>query len=226
MKLLKKLNFKFFTAPEECKRRVVKTEDDDAEAEMDIEEDTTPVSDAVDGDIAVEQEVDSMDGVQKLDSDDKANAETTPTTAQSVSRPSLQLSLPSSPPSPTQSPSAPSVEIKGGNTPFPVPSQQLSPSLTSPKTSPAGPAPEINGTGPTTMINTPGFHFPGQSNGTSEMGSSSFNQYLCDFSLTSNNLSAFPAHSATTSMNMSQDFWFCNGELNRSTFSQGGQVLY
>jgi hypothetical protein len=75
-----------------------------------------------------------------------------------------------------------------------------------------------------------GFNFPVEHgfNGTQVQGSSNLNPYSSEISLSSNNWSAFQAQSATSSLNLSNDFWFPNAEVNPSisTFSEGTLLFF
>ena len=180
-------------------------------ADDESEQDSGVVEHAVSTDIEVQQVGENklpegvMDGVQIPD--DKSNAETTPETPSSL---------------PTRYPSAPSVTIK--NLPHPGPS----PSLALEIGASTAQSTESNGSilCPTaaTTNNAPGqpgfIFFPEETTGSLEFRSS-FNPYLCNFDQTTNNWGAFQAQS---SMNLTNGFWFGNGEANPSdlTLSQGG----
>ena len=180
-------------------------------ADDESEQDSGVVEHAVSTDIEVQQVGENklpegvMDGVQIPD--DKSNAETTPETPSSL---------------PTQYPSAPSVTIKNPPHPGPSPSLALEIGASTPQST------ESTGNGsilcPTaaTTNNAPGqlgFVFPEETTGSLEFRSS-FNPYLCNFDQTTNNWGAFQAQS---SMNLTNGFWFGEGEANSSdlTLSQG-----
>ena len=231
-RVLKKIILR--TAPEECKRRIVKQEDEDAlgEAELGLEDLTAVTDDRTSGDSidngkirrenaddeseqdsgVVEHAVSTDIEVQQVGEytlpegaivgvqipDDKSNAETTPKTPSSL---------------PTEYPSAPSVTINNPPHPGPSPSLALEIGASTAQST------ESNGSNlcPTaaTTNNTPGqlgFVFPEETKGTLEIGSS-FNPYLCNFDQTTNNWGAFQAPS---SMNLTNNFWFGNGEANLS----------
>ena len=272
----KKLNF--YSAPEECKRRIVKTEDDDSDAEMDATvsgnsicvdvnaegnnaaggnsiNKSKDVSDAdgesdldVPGDAGLEKDMERTDinedtrpagstaitddapGAMMMDSelektggacavqgpDDKSSAETTSATINGGNPPSPILPGPS----PTSSSTTLTTDINGGNSLF-TGRPQAGPF-------PIVPTTEINGENANSFdLHLAGFNFPQETHGTHIPGST-FNPYPSDFTLTSNNWSAFPARPATPSLNPSMDFWFGNAEYNPSglTFPQGAQLLY
>lgn len=235
-----KIKLTFFSAPEECKRRIVKKEDEDAEAEVDIEDATVTddqnrgdVYNARDGqngrrdipdsetqhkdemvngvgdthELDVERNAEGTEAVQAHD--EKSNAETilstpSPTTATAPS-PSTVINVPIEPLQSlpfSNAPLAPILETNGGNPPF-----------------------SASGRSPTAPTMT-AFQFPDETQGTHGMGS--LNPYSCDFGLTTNNWSAFPAQLATPSLNVSADFWFGRTGNNPSnlTFTQGKQLLY
>ena len=220
------------TAPEECKRRILKTEEEDAleEAESSLEDPSAVTDDRTSGDSidngeeedalgeaesgeeesgVVEHAVSTDIEVQQVGEyrlpevgvqipDDKSNAETTPNTPSSLH---------------TQYPSAPSVTIN--NPPHPGPSPNLALDIGASTAQ----STKSNGSNlcPTaaTTNNTPGqlgFVFPEETNGTLEI-ESPFNPYLCNFDQTTNNWGAFQAQS---SMNLTNNFWFGNGEANLS----------
>ena len=230
------------SAPEECKRRIIKTEEDDAlgDAESGLEDPMAVTDDGSSGDSidngknketaddesgqdsgVLEHVVGTDIEVQQVGEytlpeegvdipDDKSNAET---------RPKTPLSLP------TQYPSTPSVTINNPPHPGPSPSLALEIGASTAQST----EPESNGSvlcptaATTNNLNAPGqlgFVFPEETNGTFEIGSSTFNPYLCNFNQTTNNWGAFQAQS---SMNLTNEFWFGNGDANPSdlTLSQG-----
>jgi hypothetical protein len=247
IKRWKKLILNLIPAPDECKRRIVKREDDDPDAQLTVEEANLDEMDGVvdhrtgvDGEVGrngyevVERGLET-DGHGPVDAepepeDDKAsNDPNTQTTAPAAAAARTDnsgangLSLPTA----TSSPTATNTIASGGLPPLAItgPSVQLCPTPAS--------TPSMNGNlFALHQAGLPEFHFPEESHlsATQVQDSTTFDPYSCDLSSMTNDWSATPAQSATPSLNPSTGFWFGNGEpeYNPSglTSRQGAQILY
>jgi hypothetical protein len=243
----------FFPAPEECKRRIVKREDDDPEAELTVEEATLAETFGVvdpktcvdveigrDGNKVAEgeqgiissAEIEEDHGLGPVtvdaETDDKASDDlTSQTTSPAAARTYNPGANGPSLPTTTSSPTATKTISSGGLPPLAItgPSVQLCPTPASTPSITGNPF-ALHQAGP------PDFHFPEESHlsATQVQDSTTFDPYPCDLSSMTNNWSATPAQSATPSLNPSTGFWFGNGEpeYNPSglTSLQGAQILY